>query len=322
MKTIFKIALFILIGFSFNACLNDEPITDYTEGSIKPIVLIPNGNFPALNPIAPTTLEVSATPANLDLYARVSWSKPLDRDVTVTFAVDPTIVTDYNAKFSTKYEALASDAYQLPSPFSVVIPAGQTEAKVSIKLFSQKVDLSKQTMLALRIVDAGDQTVASNFRKMVFPIAVKNIYDGTYEITGTMVDAASAALTGKFPLKYNLVTLGPSTVEGNDLESGFIPSGRGVWIKNGAADSYYGSFSPIFEFDPATNKVIKVTNYFGQPAGNTRSAELDPSGVNKYDPATKTLEVKFFMIQPSSIPSPPSIRVSFDWKFKYVSARK
>jgi len=64
-----------------------------------------------------------------------------------------------------------------------------------------------------------------------------------------------------------------------------------------------------------------VTNAYGQPAGNTRAAELDPSGVNAYDPDSKTIKVKFFMTQKSLVPVAPYIRSQFDWTLKFMHLR-
>jgi hypothetical protein len=86
---------------------------------------------------------------------------------------------------------------------------------------------------------------------------------------------------------------------------------------NGAAESAYGAFQPVFNFD-ANNNVTSVVNLYGQPAGNTRSAAIDPTGVNKWDPTTKTLRVKWFMYQPSVI---SGIRTTFDFTFTYVGVR-
>ena len=149
-------------------------------------------------------------------------------------------------------------------------------------------------------------------------VLVKNAWDGAYEVTGSMNDVGNPGLTGLFPMEYHLITSGAATVDGYDpvyWVDYFVP------IQSGADVSGYGSFSPVFEFDPETNKVIKVTNIYGQPAGNTRSAELDPSGENYYDPETQTVKVKFFMKQPSVIATPPNIRVSFDWTMKRTGDR-
>jgi hypothetical protein len=61
-------------------------------------------------------------------------------------------------------------------------------------------------------------------------------------------------------------------------------------------------------------------NYYGQPAGNTRSG-LDPSGVNQYDAATKTVRIKYNMTQSSLVPAAPHIRTTWDETWKYVGSR-
>ncbi|MBL7970854.1 MAG: hypothetical protein JNL03_04965 [Prolixibacteraceae bacterium] len=71
--------------------------------------------------------------------------------------------------------------------------------------------------------------------------------------------------------------------------------------------SAWGSFCPVFKFDDNGN-IIEVINDYGQPASNTRSAVLDPTGVNKYDPATKSFKVSYYMVQPSVVATPPHYR--------------
>ena len=131
-----------------------------------------------------------------------------------------------------------------------------------------------------------------------------------------MVDAANATL-GPIDQEISLVTTGANTVKMIPTDLGF----EGHLINSAGSLSYYGSFGPIFTFDPATDKVVAVTNFYGQPAGNTRSAEIDPSGDNLYDPVTKEIRVKYFMKQPSVIAAPPNIRVVFDEVFEYVGPR-
>jgi hypothetical protein len=66
--------------------------------------------------------------------------------------------------------------------------------------------------------------------------------------------------------------------------------------------------------------VIEVGNSYGV-VSNTRAGQLDPTGVNKYNPATKKLTVKYRMLQPSVITAPPNIRVLFDETMTYVRSR-
>lgn len=147
-------------------------------------------------------------------------------------------------------------------------------------------------------------------------ISVKNQWDGVYEITGTMVDNTSATFTGAYPLQWDLVTSGPNQVIAFDNINLGIP---GHIFLNAGSPSYFGSFGLVINIDPNTNKITSVTNYFGQPAPNGRSAQLDPSGANYYDPNTKTFYIKYWMMQPSVVPSGP--RTVFDEVWKYLGPR-
>ena len=49
----------------FSSCLKDTPVTDYSDNAIKPVVLVPNGNFPAQVQLTPLALDNVATPYEL-----------------------------------------------------------------------------------------------------------------------------------------------------------------------------------------------------------------------------------------------------------------
>ena len=172
------------MGIVLASCFDDSPITDYSEDAIKPIVLIPNGNFPSVQKANPIALDFKSEGQDLKIFVRVSYVSTLNTDVVVNIAKDPAIITDYNKANGTSYVELAANAYQLPSSLTITIPAGQQEAFATVKVFADKVDLAKNNMLAFKIVDAGSQPVAANFQKIVFPILVKNIYEGNYNVTG------------------------------------------------------------------------------------------------------------------------------------------
>lgn len=283
MKTIFKIALIALVGFSFSGCLKDEPITDYTDTSIKPVVLIPNGNFPAVQSVNPIALDFKSTAQTVDLYARVSWSKPLDKDITVTFAKDPSIIAAYNTKFGTKYEELPAAAYKLPS-LSVVIPAGQQEVKVPIELFADKIDLAKSNMIAFRLTDASGQTVASNFRQIVFPVLVKNIYEGNYNVTGYFYHPS--APRGISATKYM------STVSGTRCEGQVGDLGGWGFRFDVAANVTNWESSGSTPAAPSAG-FMTLDNPFGNgtyPGPGGFTSALFP---NTYDAATKTFKFHY-----------------------------
>ena len=261
----------------------------------------------------------------LDVRRDAPTAGELQKAVTVTIKNDPTIVTDYNTAHGTNYIALPAAAYTIDpgnpyngTEWTVTFNPGEHAKPILIKLDASKLDLSKQYALGFTIVNAtGGAKISNGLQSAMVEVGVKNKYDGTYRVTGTMVDVSNNTLTGYFPQDVDLITTGAASVM-------MVPKDLGIpghLIMSGTSLSYYGSFGPVFTFDLATDKVISVTNSYGQPAANTRSAELDPSGVNKWNPANKSMDVKYFMKQPSVITTAPNIRVYFDEHFEYLGPR-
>ena len=268
-------------------------------------------------------LSAPQTALLVDIRKDAPSEAALNSPTTVKVSFDQAYMDAYNEENDTEYELLPSNLYTTDIPagadgFTINMAAGQFAAPINFTLTdATKLDFSKQYAFPLTITSIDGNGKISESKTAFVKVLVKNAWDGAYEVTGTMKDEA-AALGGLFPMNYHLITSGANTVDGYDPDywvDYFIP------IISGADVSGYGAFSPVFEFDPATNKIVKVTNIYGQPAGNTRSAGLDPSGENFYDPATKTIKVKFFMYQPSVITTAPHIRVYFDWTMKRTGDR-
>ncbi|TXH59248.1 MAG: DUF1735 domain-containing protein [Bacteroidia bacterium] len=316
-----NIKLMSVVTFSLlllSSCLKDKGVEDGkyslatgpgTEG--KEYVTIPKATKAQVYAI-----EAKAGAQDVKLFdVSYDYVNMAEEDITATLTVNNALVTAENAETV----IVPTNAYSIPSP-TVTIPRGKrVSGTFTIKLTTDNMPDPTAVYglgFTLSSVSKTGVQIPDNLKNIVCKFTVKNKYDGEYEVTGSMVDAGSATLTGYFPFNYHLITAGATTVEGFDpevWEDYFVP------IRSGGAVSGYGSFSPVFEFD-ANNKIIKVTNIYGQPAGNGRYAELDPSGENSWDPATKTIKVKFFMFQPASVPL-PNPRVKFDWTLTYKGAR-
>ena len=192
---------------------------------------------------------------------------------------------------------------------------------------------------------SGAITVSGN--SVVFPMVTVpcpvpmtlNVYDGIYEVMGTFSDVSNPAFTNIFPKYYSVITSGTNNyvyVEDRNLNGG-IP---GItFINNNGATSYYGSFGLNITFNTTTNAISEIHNYYGDPinpatsggnpaagtgpptyaASNGRRAALDPSGINTFDPVTRTIRVKYFMYHPAVVPSGP--RVFFDETWTYIGPR-
>ncbi len=319
LKKINWVTLISFTGLLLSSCLKDKGYDNGTyqsvsanEGTQKAeYVSIPKG-------IKPQVLAIEAKNETQDVnlfeavYDNVT---PATTDITVTMVVNNTLVTALGAG----YTLLPTSAYTLPS-LNLVIPAGKyISSPLLMKLTTNNMPDPTAVYgigFTISTVSKTGVQTSSNLKNVVYLFTVKNKYDAEYTVTGTMVDVASASLTGYFPMTYWLITAGAQVVEGFDpiiWNNYFIP------IRSGTALSGYGGYSPVFTFD-ASNKITSVTNIYGQPAGNGRYAELDPTGVNSWDPATKTIKVKFFMYHPAAV-ALPNPRVRFDWTMTYKRPR-
>lgn len=320
MKKIFLnnnwLALMVAVSIILPSCLKDKDNEDMisgpqnTEG--QEWVTIPKGNK-AANVLA---IEAKSEPQDVNLF-QVSYDyvDPASTDITTTLVVNNDLVTAYDPTAV----VLPANAYTMPSPSTVVAKGQRLSDMFKIVL---NTDLLPDPTAVYGVgftissVSKPGVQIPSNLKNVLFLFTVKNKYDGRYTVTGTMVDNANATLTGYFPMTYDMITAGAKVVDGFDpvvWEDYFVP------IRSGTAVSGYGSYCPSFTFD-ANDKITGVINLYGQPAGNGRYAQIDPSGVNAWDPATKTIKVKFFMFQPSVIPLPDP-RVNFDWTMTYSGPR-
>lgn len=227
----------------------------------------------------------------------------LQQSVTLRLVPDASLLPD-------GYELLPDNFYTLAENtgfeksgdgFNVNFGKGDFAKTLTINIDGSKwTDVSKKYALAFKIEDAGGLKIADGRESVVLELAIKNKYDGNYEVTATapMVDVTNASLTGYYPLKADLQTVGPNSVV--MFTYTYLQGYWGHPIKSSGNDSYYGNFAPIFTMDSEGN-VIEVTNYFGQGTNtSTRSARLNPDGVNKFTvnaDGSKTLKVSYIMVQ-------------------------
>lgn len=310
-----------LASLLFSSCIKDDVAKLTTQGS--------------------TFIKIGESPENKLFFAPFSEVKPvalftirrdanssasLQSAASVKLQADPAAIDTYNDDNGTDYEWLPDSLYTLGDginasgdTYTVDLGAGDFAKDFSINLDGSKWDLSMKYAVAFNLTDAGGQKISSGMDKILVLISVKNKYDGVYAITGSYTDVTNPAFTGIYPLEWELQTSGPNQCIVVDNVYLGIP---GYVFDTGGGLSYYGSFGLVVNFDPETDAITSIENYYGQPAANTRSAVLDPSGVNAYDPDSKTIKIKYFMTQPSVIPAPPYVRAMFDEEWKYEKPRQ
>lgn len=306
---IVRITTFLLFIVLLTGCKKDIDVLATAQAGSTP-----STGF-GLNNIGVLSITVAASTTQLDTAILVFNNAKYGSDTKVTIVVDTSIVGAYNTSSGQSYKYMPSDVFTAPT--TITIPAGslQGSGKLSVNIAKLLTyGSSFATGLAITSVSGGSGQIETLHSRIPVVIQVKNRYDGEYKVTGSMVDYSNAGLTGPYPWDVYLITSGPNQVElyDNDYAKGIYHK-----IKSGSADSYYGSFGVVINFDDNGN-VTSVVNLYGQPASNGRSASLDGSGINKYDPSAQTLDIKYWMDQPSVI---TPHRTSFAEYFEYVGPR-
>ncbi len=302
-KKIYKIFLILAIIFLANGCLKDKDYDDNWYGTkndqnenFVEVALTNNDNNSNFYPIS---LSASNNDTTITEFIPVTLtSGPTSSDVIVTYELLDTTNSPIEDSLVNQL------GYLVPNPASlitlnsnnqVVIKAGSSTGYISVKF--KPNDLLGNTYaygIQLTAVNNKAYTI-SNLNTGFVILSIRNMYDGHYTINGTMVDAANPVLTGAYPIDCDLITQTANSVAMFDNNiGGFYHS-----ILNNGGLSYYGQFGVVFTFD-ANNNVVSVTNYYPN-ATNGRTAEIDPSGINKFDPSTNTLSVSYWMDQPAVI---------------------
>lgn len=317
-----------LISAGLTSCLNDEMIEDQKYGLINlnanKIIELPSG--------ANHTVNLSVLDEGLkdfEYEVRLAAENPAEEDIVVNLEVvadRAALLKAVRAYQSDMYPTTGDNAvvdadilsYPLAGitlPASVTIPKGARSAKLIVNIDTHLFTTDTQfALIKIKSVANSGYVISGNFDQLLFSCKVRHPYAGRYVCTGTYNDVtnaawkhASIALTELYNEDY-IIDL--ETVDGSTLVIGYTPTfddNNRYLFYTGTGFSYFGSFCPQFIFDSNGN-ITAVTNAFGQPAGNTRSAELDPSGINKYDPETKTIKVSYWMNQPSVVIIPPHHR--------------
>lgn len=272
-------------------------------------------------------------------------------DTHITLGVDDALVTaDPNLT------VMPASEYSID--FNRIIRAGQRFDTLSlITLHSANLNPNLIYGIGLTIVSADNGfVVASNMKTLVLKFGVKNKYDGVYEVTpgiGSTIGGFSdlqggAAYTANFPQTIRLVTTGPSSV---DVQRYLNVTGTPIWMPGytflaSGANTFYGNFGLTMTFDPLTDEIIDVHNYYGDPtkaltpvgdpsqgsgapdykaAGpRFRQIKIDATGVNAWsqpDPnVAPVVDIKYVQID-ATFAGYPSPRVYFDEHWEYTGPR-
>jgi hypothetical protein len=303
----------LLLSVVFASCLKSKDTSGLlTSQSSTPITEIADVSYNNLYGIT-TDISLEATPptetVNIFTLKYQGGKNGPSSDIKVK-------VTATNSNLPAGTVALPTANFTIPAEITIPRSTDRT-VPFPITINKTGLDLSNVYALTFKITQVSEGVISELAKELTVTFVIKNKYDGKYTMTGVLVDNAAATITAKSPANVELITTGSNSVylhNSGTSSSSFLDL---FPIISAGAESAYGSFTPEFIFD-ANNNVIDVVNAYGQPASNTRSAAIDPSGINKWDPATKTLKVKWFMYQPSAI---TGVRSTFDFTFTYTGPR-
>jgi Domain of unknown function (DUF1735) len=293
-KNLLKICAAIL-AVVLTGCLDDKEYALDPSGT-KNIIEFSDNSIPS-NPAGAVYPVWTATTEILPSYTfeqTISYSGPNSNnsDIELTLAVDELALEEYNEQRIAEDEnadatyTMMPDTYFSFDDFNVTIPKGQTKVNISITVFPDQFDLTKNFALPIRIVSSSEGIISSQWSAGLFAVVVKNKYDGIYKILGGQVTrlvsgVPDPALSGEYndDLEMDLVTINGNT-------NGIIP----LWKDGSGIGGVAGTRVAINE----TTNAVTVT------ATGNASLQNFPATTNAYTPATKTFELNFTWSTPGT----------------------
>lgn len=337
-----QLTAFSLAALLFTSCdkaKTTEPLGD----AGKTYVTILQGGSPATlikDPVDFVPVSTTLTKGIIDIRRLLATNADLNKTMIVTVKDDTAAVRAANSAYvqfpTSLYSLVLSDGVTKAGgqggTFTVTFKPGEFAKQIYITV-PDPTQLNPSALYALgfTITTADAGGTISSAKSVVVEVGAKNNWDGKYAVTGPMVDALNGTL-----IQWNNPALAGDpfpAANGGAWELHLITTSatqclmfdNTIWkdyfhpILNGGANSGYGTFSLVVNFNPANNTISSVTNKYA-PAGNTRQAALDPSGVNAVQ-GNRDILIKYFMLQPSLVPAPPNVRVTFDEKWAFKGSR-
>lgn len=273
----------VLLGIVWTSCLDDSKyaLDPSTSNNIIEFLdsSVPTSPSGAIYPVYTSTTEI-VPQFQVELPVSFSGPNANSQNIELTLGVDPTALAAYNKQMDDelgggKYVMMPDDYYSFTTT-TVTIPKGQTKAMISVTVFPEKFDLTKNFAVPIRIVSASNGIISAHFSVAVVAVVVKNQYDGIYDVIGGSIARNSATgpdltLGGTY---VSGLTMELSTINGNTC--GFAPQ----W-KDGSGVGGIASTKVVIN---GTAIVISSSN---------ATLKNTPATINSYDPATKTFVMSF-----------------------------
>lgn len=143
------------------SCNKPDIVTSAREGNIYMPAAATTGSYPLLLADTAQTIPFGAAYGGLNYPST---------DITVSFKVDSTLISSYNAAHRTSYIILPSSTYQIPS-LTAVIKAGQTSSTtLAIKVTTTNLSKAFKYIIPVTITNATGGFIDSALRTTYFTI--------------------------------------------------------------------------------------------------------------------------------------------------------
>ena len=142
---------------------------DYPEN--YPLVYATSSIAGEITPVFGIPMETT-----VEVNANIGGAEPPAEDVTVTFAVDESYISEYNEETQSAYRLLPEYAYEIGGDLSVTIPAGSYVSEALSVAISSENLIGGPFILPLRIVSVGGEKYEINRSNSLIALRVKMNY--------------------------------------------------------------------------------------------------------------------------------------------------
>jgi Domain of unknown function (DUF1735) len=279
---VYRLSAFALALGLFSSCLKDKGFEDREYGVKGPdegrLVTLGDAKS-APDQLTAVALDLVPDVETINLvYVTYDADQPADKDITVTLALKPTLISDFNSNNGTSLVEMPANTYTIGGgSLKVTIPKGQRKAYLPITLTKSLLDLTQAYALGFTIQSCDDPsvTIASNKIDALYNIGLKNKWDGVYRVYG-FFSHPTPANTGPFDVSgIHFETTGPTTV-------GMYhpPSGGGQPFILG----FFGVY-PVINIQPNNSCLVSAAPQV--PTTHPLGSQ------SRYDPATKTFYIYY-----------------------------
>ncbi|HRD57349.1 MAG TPA: DUF1735 domain-containing protein [Ferruginibacter sp.] len=289
-----QLAAFSALAFVLASCDKVDEPTPLGDDGVTIVKVANGGTFdePGTNLIGVDFIDNPQSTILVDIRRDVPSTAEMNTTQKVVVKVDTALLTAYNAANGSDFIAMPASWYSTNpaitwgGSFELTFNPGELGKQLKINIPNASLfDPAATYAFPFTIVSASpDQQISVNKSFIQF-IGAKNSYDGVYTLVWTNYHPSSnPGYTG------GETTMHMVTTASNKCKS-FWPLGGGYGAPAilGGSLSWFGAQEPEYTFDEVTNKVTVQNSY----SGATTFYTMNPNFNSHYDPAAKTISVKW-----------------------------